>query len=71
MQTLKRAEAAVPALQRLNPRVQISSDSSDIGTKEASFYNNFDVVIVTEASLNTMVLFPSETSQGHKLIWRV
>lgn len=51
----QRAIAAAPAIQRLNPRVPVHVDISRLETKNASFYEKFDIVIATELDLNSLV----------------
>ncbi|KAK3902537.1 hypothetical protein C8A05DRAFT_33767 [Staphylotrichum tortipilum] len=43
-----RALAAAPALQRLNPRVRILPDASDVHAKPPSFFAPFDIIIATD-----------------------
>jgi ubiquitin-like 1-activating enzyme E1 A len=43
-----RAEAAAPALRRLNPRVQIHVDSEGVKTKGPSYFSAYDVVVATD-----------------------
>ncbi|CAZ81500.1 unnamed protein product [Tuber melanosporum] len=52
---LNRAEAAAPALQRLNPRVAVNIDTSDPRGKDAEFYGKFDIVIATELDLDCLI----------------
>ena len=52
---LERAEASVQAINRLNPRVRVTHDSSHIASKDKSFFEGFDVIIVTDLPLSTMV----------------
>ncbi|KAF3935621.1 hypothetical protein ABW19_dt0204961 [Dactylella cylindrospora] len=54
-----RADAAAPAIQRLNPRVVVKTDVSTIEHKDTEFFKQFSMVIVTEADLNTMVAINS------------
>ncbi|KAF3925948.1 hypothetical protein ABW20_dc0106389 [Dactylellina cionopaga] len=48
---MNRAEAAAPALQRLNPRVAVTTDVGEISGRDTEFYKKFSMVIVTEADL--------------------
>ncbi|KAK6541540.1 hypothetical protein TWF694_007347 [Orbilia ellipsospora] len=50
-----RAEAAAPAIQKLNPRVQVKVDTAAIEGRDMGFYKQFSTVIVTEADLGTMI----------------
>ncbi len=52
--TSQRALAAAAELQKLNPRVTVYVDDSDISTKEIDFYAPFDMVIATDLPLNTL-----------------
>jgi ubiquitin-like 1-activating enzyme E1 A len=45
---LQRAEAAAPQIQKLNPRVKLHVDTSDIRQKGHEFYGAFDLVIATD-----------------------
>jgi ubiquitin-like 1-activating enzyme E1 A len=45
----------VPAIQKLNPRVTVKTDISTIEHRDAEFFKQFAMVIVTEADLNTLV----------------
>ncbi|RVD88049.1 uncharacterized protein DFL_002247 [Arthrobotrys flagrans] len=53
---LNRAEAAAPALQKLNPRVKVSTDTTGgIESRGAEYYKQFSVVIATEADFATLI----------------
>jgi ubiquitin-like 1-activating enzyme E1 A len=52
--TIKRAEAAAQRLQELNPRVVVKTDSSDIATKDQTYYAPFEMVIACDQNLTTM-----------------
>ncbi|KAF2841698.1 hypothetical protein M501DRAFT_929436 [Patellaria atrata CBS 101060] len=43
-----RAEAAAPQLRKLNPRVNITADSTAILAKDPSFFSKFDIIISTD-----------------------
>ncbi|OJI98965.1 hypothetical protein ASPVEDRAFT_50535 [Aspergillus versicolor CBS 583.65] len=43
-----RAQAAVPAIRSMNPRVQVFADASSVSTKPPDFFGQFDVTIATE-----------------------
>lgn len=45
---MNRAEAALPQIQKLNPRVNIMIDTQDVRTKGASYFAPFDMVIATD-----------------------
>lgn len=44
----QRAQAAVPAIRAMNPRVNVYADASNISTKPPDFFGQFDVTIATE-----------------------
>lgn len=50
-----RAEAAAPEMRKLNPRVEITVDTSDVRNKPdlAGFFSSFDVVIATDLDFPT------------------
>ncbi|KAI5459870.1 hypothetical protein BGZ63DRAFT_415325 [Mariannaea sp. PMI_226] len=43
-----RAQAASPAIQKLNPRVKVEVDAEGIEKKHTSYYAKFDIVIATD-----------------------
>ncbi|KAG9901280.1 hypothetical protein KCU94_g8047, partial [Aureobasidium melanogenum] len=49
-----RAEAAAERLQELNPRVAVRTDSSNILTKDQTYYAPFQLVIACDQNLETM-----------------
>ena len=53
-----RAEACLPNLQNLNPRVNISCDTTDVRSKDSSFFKPFGIIIATDIwdprTLNTI-----------------
>ncbi|KAK7742078.1 E1 ubiquitin-activating protein aos1 [Cytospora paraplurivora] len=52
---MNRAQAAVPQVQKLNPRVNVIADTDDVRFKGASYFALFDMVIATDldpAALN-------------------
>ncbi|KAF1346625.1 hypothetical protein BDV97DRAFT_371202 [Delphinella strobiligena] len=49
-----RAEAAAPRLQELNPRVKVTTDTSNILTKSQDFYALFDMVIACDLDFLTI-----------------
>ncbi|KAK6534788.1 hypothetical protein TWF281_006088 [Arthrobotrys megalospora] len=52
---LNRAEAAAPALQRLNPRVKVNTDTEEgIEKRGVEYFQQFSVVIATEADIGTL-----------------
>lgn len=49
-----RAEVACPAIQKLNPRVQVRADPGALGDKDDAFFGTFDVVIATDLAAPEM-----------------
>ncbi|KAL4942132.1 hypothetical protein BDV06DRAFT_192969 [Aspergillus oleicola] len=43
-----RAQAAVPSIRSMNPRVKVFADASSVATKPPDFFGQFDVTIATE-----------------------
>ncbi|RPB16072.1 hypothetical protein P167DRAFT_532541 [Morchella conica CCBAS932] len=60
---MNRAEAAAPAIQRLNPRVPVHVDTSKLETKDSSYFKQFDIVIATELDLDSLLLINFSTRQ--------
>ncbi|KAF8244755.1 hypothetical protein K440DRAFT_608986 [Wilcoxina mikolae CBS 423.85] len=58
---INRAKAAVPAIQRLNPRVLVHADTERIQDKPVEFFKNFDIVIATDMDLDSMLLINDAT----------
>ncbi|KAJ5126299.1 DNA damage tolerance protein rad31 [Penicillium atrosanguineum] len=48
-----RAEVAGPQIHKMNPRVKLHIDTSDIRTKQPNFFAQFDVTIATELDYET------------------
>lgn len=61
-----RAEAAAPNIRKLNPRVTVNVDQSDISNKPPSFYSSFDVVIATDLSPDVLNVINTVTRLNHK-----
>ncbi|TVY88728.1 DNA damage tolerance protein [Lachnellula willkommii] len=61
-----RAEAAAPNIRKLNPRVNVVVDSSDIRGKGPDYFRAFDVVIATDLHPDSLVLINTATRVGHK-----
>ncbi|RDL39330.1 Uncharacterized protein BP5553_03670 [Venustampulla echinocandica] len=61
-----RAEAAVPQIRKLNPRVNVVVDTSDIRTKGSDFFGAFDVVIATDLQPVSLGLINTATRLGKK-----
>ena len=56
-----RAAAALPALQRLNPRVAVHADLADIRSKGPSYFSPFDIVIATDLDPSTLNVINTAT----------
>jgi ubiquitin-like 1-activating enzyme E1 A len=52
-----RADAAVPRIRKLNPRVKVEADSSDPRTKDTTYFSHFDIIIATQLDFPTIKLF--------------
>ncbi|KAK9467429.1 hypothetical protein V1512DRAFT_261174 [Lipomyces arxii] len=52
---LKRAEAAVPRIQKLNPRVSIIADTSDFRELPSEYYSKFNIIVATELQLHDLI----------------
>ncbi|KAJ5888949.1 Ubiquitin/SUMO-activating enzyme E1 [Penicillium taxi] len=52
-----RAEVAAPPIRRMNPRVKLSIDTSDVRLKDPTFFAQFDMIIATdlEFTANTTI----------------
>ncbi|KAJ5787038.1 Ubiquitin/SUMO-activating enzyme E1 [Penicillium paradoxum] len=48
-----RAEVAGPQIHKMNPRVKLHIDTSDVKTKQPEFFANFDITIATELDFLT------------------
>jgi hypothetical protein len=55
---VQRAEASAIQVQALNPRVLVKTEDEDIEKKTDDFFEQFDVVCVTNASKSTLVCTP-------------
>lgn len=56
-----RAEAAAPALRRLNPRVQVHVDAEGVKSKGPSYFSRFDVVVATDLDPDAFNLINTAT----------
>lgn len=61
-----RAEAAAPALRRLNPRVQVHIDSEGVKTKGPSYFSAYDVVVATDLDPDSFNLINTATRINSK-----
>lgn len=52
-----RAEAAVPRIQKLNPRVKVDADAADPRIKDTTYFSLFDIIIATDLDFPTVKLF--------------
>jgi ubiquitin-like 1-activating enzyme E1 A len=64
-----RAEAAAPQIRKLNPRVSVIADPSDIRTKVPSYFGAFDVVIATELDSESLNMINLATRINHKAFY--
>ncbi|KAI5854602.1 hypothetical protein BZA05DRAFT_392030 [Tricharina praecox] len=58
---INRAIAAVPTIQKLNPRVRVYADAGKLHDKPTEYFNDFDIVIATELGFNDMHLINEAT----------
>ncbi|KAL7270490.1 E1 ubiquitin-activating protein aos1 [Rhizina undulata] len=58
---MNRAEAAAPAIQRLNPRVPVHVDTERVQDKDTNFFQKFDIVIATELDLDSLLFINNAT----------
>lgn len=56
-----RAQVALPAVQKLNPRVQVHADVEGAKSKGPSYFGSFDVVIATDLDTDTFNLINTAT----------
>jgi ubiquitin-like 1-activating enzyme E1 A len=61
-----RAGAAAPQIRKLNPRVNVIVDPSDIKTKGPDFFGQFDVVIATDLQPDTLNIINTATRINHR-----
>ncbi|KAF4626001.1 hypothetical protein G7Y89_g12162 [Cudoniella acicularis] len=61
-----RAEAAAPQIRKLNPRVNVIVDPTDIRSKGSNYFGAFDVVIATDLQPVSLGLINTATRLGHK-----
>ncbi|TQV92609.1 hypothetical protein V2A60_009083 [Cordyceps javanica] len=64
-----RAEAAAPALRKLNPRVQVHVDADGVKTKGPSYFAAFDVVIATDLDPDSLNLINTATRINGKAFY--
>jgi ubiquitin-like 1-activating enzyme E1 A len=56
-----RAQAALPAAQKLNPRVQVHADVEGVKSKGPSYFGSFDIVIATDLDPDSFNLINTAT----------
>jgi len=61
-----RADAAAPQIRKLNPRVNVIVDQSDITQKGPDFFGAFDVVIATDLHPDTLNIINTATRINHR-----
>jgi ubiquitin-like 1-activating enzyme E1 A len=52
--SFQRAEAAAPNIQKLNNRVKVKADTSDIRTKDDTFMKDYELIIATDLDYPTL-----------------
>jgi ubiquitin-like 1-activating enzyme E1 A len=63
---MNRAEAAAPQIRRLNPRVNVIVDPSDITSKGPDYFGAFDVVIATDLHPESLNIINMATRINHR-----
>lgn len=61
-----RAEAAAPQIRKLNPRVNVIVDQTDIRGKGPDYFRAFDVVIATDLDPNSLNIINTATRLNHR-----
>lgn len=64
-----RAEAAAPALRKLNPRVQVHVDAEGVKAKGPSYFGTFDIVIATDLDPDSFNLINTATRINNKAFY--
>ncbi|KAJ6786353.1 hypothetical protein PWT90_05138 [Aphanocladium album] len=64
-----RAEAAAPALRRLNPRVRVHVDAEGVKSKGPSYFAGFDIVIATDLDPDSFNLINTATRINSKAFY--
>jgi ubiquitin-like 1-activating enzyme E1 A len=57
----KRAQVALPAAQKLNPRARVHADLQGVKSKGPSYFGSFDIVIATDLDTDTLNLVNTAT----------
>lgn len=63
---MNRAEAAAPQIRKLNPRVNVFVDPSDIRSKGPDYFGAFDVVIATDLHPESLNIINTATRINHR-----
>lgn len=63
---LNRAEAAAPQIRKLNPRVSVTVDQSDIRSKGPDYFGAFDIIIATDLDTDSLNIINTATRINHK-----
>ncbi|KAL2074887.1 hypothetical protein VTL71DRAFT_8666 [Oculimacula yallundae] len=61
-----RAEAAAPQIRRLNPRVSVIVDQTDIRLRGPDYFGAFDIVIATDLHPDSLNIINTATRINHK-----
>lgn len=61
-----RAEAAAPQIRKLNPRVKVIVDPTDIKSKGPDYFGAFDIVIATDLQPDSLNIINTATRINHK-----
>jgi ubiquitin-like 1-activating enzyme E1 A len=64
-----RAQAALPAIQKLNPRVKVFVDTDNIKAKGPSYFAMYDVVVATDLDPDTFNLINTATRLNGKAFY--
>jgi len=64
-----RAEASAPQIRKLNPRVSVNVDPSDIRSQPPAYFGAFDIVIATDLNPDTLNLINTATRINHKAFY--
>ncbi|KAH0538739.1 hypothetical protein FGG08_004691 [Glutinoglossum americanum] len=64
-----RANAAAPQIRKLNPRVAVHAESTDVKTRGPEYFTQFDVVIITEADFDTISSINTHTRLSNRPLY--
>ncbi|KAI5790164.1 hypothetical protein EDC01DRAFT_722346 [Geopyxis carbonaria] len=62
---MNRAQAAQPAIQRLNPRVPVTVETRGITELDEAFWKSFDIVIATDLDITSLLTINAATRAAH------